>query len=330
MRKKRRALLGLGVGLLGQSLIARAQQGRTYRIAVLSVRARSTPSRPEPYFGAFVEGMRELGYVEGKNLVIEWRFADDRIERVPALARELVRLNPEVIVSHATQGIQALQAETRAIPIVMTSTSDPIGSGFAKSFARPGGNITGLSLISADLSPKQIELLHSVLPTMSRLAVLVNPTNVYHGPWATTVEAAAQKRGVQMLTIRAAVPDEVDRGFEAMARERVPAVIVATDSFYTAMRKRIAEAGLRHRVAVLTINRENVREGGLMSYGTDVADSYRRAAAYVDRILKGAKPGDLPIEQPTTFRLVVNRKTAKALGLTLPKELVARADEVID
>ena len=330
MSTRRRLLLALGLATLWPVARSYAQQGRLYRIGILSARSRSTPSNPEPYFGSFMQGMRELGYVEGKNLVVEWRYADGEHERLPALAAELVKLNPEVIVSHATQAVHALKRATHTIPIVMTSTGDPVGSGFAASFARPGGNITGLSLITTEVGPKHVALLRVILPSMSRIAVLTNPSNSFHPALLKSVEAAAKSAGVQVLSVQARSADDIERGFQAIARERVRAVIIGTDSDFTAHRGRIAEAAVRHRVATMNIAAENVRAGGLMSYGPDIADSYRRAAAYVDRILKGAKPGDLPIEQPTTFRLAINRKTAKAIGIAIPMDLLARANEVIE
>jgi putative ABC transport system substrate-binding protein len=325
----RRQLLVLGAAALAAPLAAFGQ-AKPRRIGVLSARSRSTPSNPEPYFGAFVQGMRELGYVEGKNLAIEWRYADGKHERLPALAAELVKLKPEVIVTHATPAVHALKRATNTIPIVMTSTGDPVGSGLAASLARPGGNITGLTLITIDLTPKQVELLQAMVPALSRIAVFMNPGTSSHPGVLRSAQAAAQSRGILVVPVHAANPEEIERGFEKLKQDGVNAALFATDSLWALQRRQIAELAVRHRVATMQMDREFVEAGSLMSYSTNVADSYRRAATYVDRILKGAKPGDLPIEQPTKIYLVINRKTAKAIGLEIPRELLARADEVIE
>ncbi|MSQ62842.1 MAG: ABC transporter substrate-binding protein [Betaproteobacteria bacterium] len=277
-----------------------------------------------------MRGMRELGYIEGKNLAIEWRFADGKFERFPALAAELVQLKVEVLVTHTGATVQALKRATSTIPIVMTTSLDPVGSGFAASLARPGGNITGLALITADLSPKHVELLKLMLPSLSRVAILTNPGNPGHPGVLKNVQAAAQTRGLQVVHVQAGNAEEIERGFERMARERLNGAIVVSDSYFLYQRKQIAELGIKHRVATIYSNRPSVVAGILMSYGSNNADSYRRAATYVDKILKGAKPCDLPIEQPSTFQLTINRKTAKALGIAIPKGLLDRADEVID
>ena len=329
MVTRRKLLIGLCLVTLSSAFATRAQQPKVSRIGILSARSRSTPANPEPYFGAFVQGMRELGYVEGKNLAIEWRYADGKHERLPGLAAELVRMKVEVIVSHATPGTEALQRATNTIPIVMTSFSDPVGGGFAKSLARPGGNITGLSIMTVDLSTKQLELLKIMLPALSRVALVMDPGMSFHPAVLRSVQAAAQTMGIQVVPVQTGNPQEIERVFEKMAREGVNAAILAASSLYTQQRRQIAELEVKHRVPTINPARENVEAGSLMSYGTNIADSYRRAATYVDKILKGARPGDLPIEQPTTFHLAINAKTAKVLGLRIPPELRLRADEVI-
>ncbi len=273
--------------------------------------------------------MRELGYVEGKNLVIEWRFAEGKYERLPALAAELVQLKVDVIVSHTTPGTQALQRATRTIPIVTTSISDPIASGFTTSLARPDKNVTGLSIMTVDLGPKQLELLKAMLPALSRVAVVMDPALSFHATVLKSVRAAAQAMGIQVVPVQAGSPQEIERAFEKMAREGVNAAIVPASSLYLQQRRQIAELEVRHRVPTMQVNRDMVEIGCLMAYGTNIADSYRRAASYVDKIFKGAKPGDLPIEQPTQFELVINLKTAKALGITIPQSILLRADRVI-
>ena len=331
MQKRRRVVAALGLIAIAAPFAVFAQQpAKIRRIGFLAARSRPTPSNPD-YYDAFVQGMRELGYVEGKNLVIEWRYADGKYERLPDLADVLVQMKLEVIVTHSTPGTQALQKATKSIPIVMTSINDPVGSGFAASLARPGGNITGLSLITMDLTPKHFELLKIMIPRLSRVAVLVNPGQAQlHAAVLKSIQAEAQRTGIKVLPVEARTPEEIERGFATMRRERAEAAIIATDAFFLGQRRQIAELALKNRIATMFANRESTKAGTLMSYGVDLADSYRYAATYVDKILKGAKPADLPIEQPTRIHMAINRKTAKALGLTIPQELILRADEVIE
>lgn len=328
---RRKLLIALSVGALCRSPLSVAQeQGRVRRIAFLAPLSRSTPSNPDVYYDAFVHGMRELGYIEGKNVVIEWRFADGKFERLPDLAAELARMEPEVIVTHSTPATRALQRVTSTVPIVFAVAIDPVSSGFAASLARPGGNITGLSVIDVDPSPKRLELLKSLVPALSRVALLVNPGTSVHPAIVKSVQAAAQPAGIKVLPVDAGTPEQIERGFATMVRERVEGVIVADDAFFRGQRKQIADLAVKNRIPAIAPWREYVTAGGLMSYGQSIADSFRRAATYVDRILKGARPGDLPIEQPTRIHLALNRKTADALGLAMPHDLLLRADEVID
>ncbi|MBI3373142.1 MAG: ABC transporter substrate-binding protein [Betaproteobacteria bacterium] len=328
---RRRLLIALAAGALAVPFVSLAQQqGKIRRIGFLAVRSRSTPSNRDPYYDAFAQAIRELGYVEGKNLVIEWRFADGKYERLPALAVELVQLNVEVIVSHSDTAVEALQRATSTIPIVTAAVADPVGSGIAVSLARPGGNITGLSNMMIDLSAKYIELLKLMMPRLSRAAVLVNPRAPAHYVILKGIQAAAQQLGIKLLPVDARTPEEVERGFAAMRRERADGVIILGSPFFFGQRRQITELAARIRLPSMFTNREEVQAGGLMSYGQNLADYFRRAASYVDKILKGAKPGDLPIEQPTRIHLAINRKTAKALGITIPQELLFRADEVIE
>jgi putative ABC transport system substrate-binding protein len=328
--RRRQILLSAGA-LLATPLAATAQQETTVRhIGFLAGRSRSTPSNPDVYYDAFMRGMRELGYVEGKNLLIEWRFAEGRAERLPGLAAELVRMKIEVIATHGTPATQAAQRATRTIPIVFAAASGPVASGFAVSLARPGGNITGLSLTIADVSPKHLELLKILNPRLSRIAFLMNPDTSSHPAILKSLQTAAQAIGVRVLPLQARNPEEFEQSFEAMTRERIEALILAPDTFYLGQRRRYADIALKNRMPTMFPFREQVEAGGLMSYGQNLADHYRRAATYVDKILKGAKPGELPIEQPTTLYLAINRKTAKALGLTIPSELLFRADKVIE
>ena len=324
----RRALL-VAVAVAPIAAFAQAP-GRTHRIGVLSARSRPTRSNPDALFDAFTRGLLEHGYIEGKNLHIEWRFADGDLERLPAFAAELVKADVALIVTHTTPGTQALQRVTSTIPIVMTSISDPLGSGFVKSLARPGGNITGLSILSVDVSVKHVELLQTLFPAIKRVGVFVNPATTFHPAVLKNVETAARSRGLAVVPVRVANLEEIERGLQKAAQERVDAIIFAADSLFVLRRRQIGEAALKHRVPAIFLNRENVAAGGLISYGPNIAESYHRAATYVDKILKGAKPADLPIEQPSTFHLAVNTRTAKALGISVPRELLLRADEVIE
>jgi putative tryptophan/tyrosine transport system substrate-binding protein len=302
------------------------QQGRVWRVGFLSSVSASSSSQNTD---AFLKGMRELGYVEGKNLVIQWRFADGKLERLPGLAADLVQLKMDVIVAAASPSIGAAQQATTKIPIVMATTGDPVGSGFVKSLARPGGNITGLSSMSGDLGPKLFDLLHSTVPELHRVAVLVTPTSTTYREILEGVQDAAQRAGVRTLVFEASSPEEVENAFSTMSRENVDAVIVGSSSFLSQQRRQIAELALKYRMPSMFGNPAIVEAGGLMSYGYEVTDNYQRAATYVDRLFKGAKAGDMPVEQPTKLELVVNLKTAKAIGLTIPQAIMLRADVVI-
>ena len=275
-------------------------------------------------------GLRELGYVEGKNLVIEWRFADNKVERLPRMASELVRLKVDVIVAQGAPAISAAQKATTTIPIVIGSTADPVGSGFVKSLAHPGGNTTGLSTASGDVSSKYLEMLLSMVPKVSRVAVLMNPDSASQFPILKIVQATAQKTNLRILSVEARTPAEIDNAFSVMIRENAQALIVLRDALFNQQVHQIAELATKSRLPSITAVREYVEAGGLMSYGTSLSDAIRRAATYVDKILKGAKPGDLPVEQPTKFELFINRRTAKALGLTIPQSLLISADKVIE
>ena len=326
---RRGALLAL-LALAGPLPALAQPQAGLRRIGFLGPRSRPTAAIPDENIDAFVKGMRDLGHVEGKNLSIDWRFADGDYQRFAALAAELVRGKPEVIVVYGTAGVQALQRETRTIPIVIAAAIDPVGSGFAASLARPGGNITGLSALAVDLSQKHLELLGEAVPKLSRVAVLLNPGNSRSPVILQNVQAAAHERSVKVFAVEATGPEQFERAFAAMARERAGGAIIAGDASFSGQGKTIAAMSLKHRIATIGIYREHVAAGTLMSYGQNIADFHRLAATYVDKILKGAKPGDLPIEQPTRIELAINRKTAKALGLRIPQSLLIRADRVIE
>ena len=330
MNTRRKLLVALGAGVLAAPLGSFAQQqGKVWRVGFLTARRRPVSLDTDVY-GAFPQGMRELGYVEGKNLVIEWRFADGQYERLPGLAAELVRLKVDVIVAGGPPVISAAQKATTTIPIVIVTSIDPVDAGFVKSLAHPGGNITGISNLSGEVSPKHLEMLLRMVPKLSRVAVLVNPANSAHATMLKNVQAAAQKANVKVLPVEARTPQEIETAFSVMTKENAGAIIVGLDPFFNQQRRQIAELAAKNRLPSIATIREYVEDGGLMSYGDNLADQFRHAAVLVDKILKGAKPGDLPVEQPTKFDLVINRKTAKALGIKIPNSILLRADKVIE
>jgi len=283
----------------------------------------------QPLLDAFRQGLRELGYVEGQSIAIEYRWAEGKYERLSDLATELVRLKLDVIVAVATPAVQAAKQATKAIPIVMLSVGDPVASGFVASVARPGGNITGLANIAPDLVGKQLQLLREVVPTFSLVAVLWNPANPSNASQLREAETAARALGVRVQPLEAQGPSDIDRAFAAMTRERAGALLVLSDSMLIVQRERIADLAAKSRLPAMYGLRLHAEAGGLMAYGANLLDLVRLTATYVDKILKGAKPADLPVEQPTKFELVINLKTAKALGLTIPQSLLQRADQVI-
>jgi len=326
----RRAFVGMvAAGLLAASGIVAAQQpAKVWRIGFLSAVSRESLMESGDY-GAFLQGMLERGYVEGKNLAIEWRFAEGQYDRLPVLVKDLVRLKVDVIVATPSPAIRAAQHATTTIPIVFPTTGDPVGSGFAASLARPGSNITGLSNTNLDLSAKTLELLTTMVPKMSRVAILANPGSSTETAILKSIEAAALKVAVQILPVEARTPKEIEDGFAFMKREHADAFVIAADAFLSMQRRQIAELAIKYRLPSVSPVAAYANAGGLMSYGYDSTENYRRAATYVDKILKGAKPADLPIEQPTKFKLLINLKTANAIGLTIPQSLLLRADEVI-
>ena len=330
MNTRRKLLIALGVGALAAPFTSFAQQqGKVWRVGFL-VPERRPGSLDSHVYGGFPLGMRELGYVEGKDLAIEWRFADNDIARLSDLAAELVRLKVGVIVTAGSAATGAAQKATATIPIVMGSSGDPVGSGFVKSLARPGGNITGITNLITELAPKYLEMLRSMVSRLSRVAVLVNPANSAHAAILKSVQAAAQRAGITILPEEAGTQQEIESAFSNMTRQNAGAVYVVQDPLFRQQRRQIVELEAKHRLPSITAPREHPEAGGLMSYGPNYTDNYRRAATYVDKIFKGAKPADLPVEQPTKFELVINRKTAKSLGLTIPQSLLISADKVIE
>jgi len=294
------------------------------------LRLTSASDRP-PLLEAFRQALRELRWVEGQNIVIDYRFAEGRLDRLPGLAAELVRLKVDIIVSAGTQGVTAAKNATETIPIVMIGVRDPVGTGLIANLARPGGNVTGVSGgAGLEIVAKQLELLKETVPKISRVAILSNPTNSYHQLAIGEANTAARSLDVQLQLLEARGPNEFDDAFAAMANERVGALLVLSDIVFNNHQTRLVDLAAGRRLPAAYGIRESVEAGGLMSYGPSFLDFYRRGAAYVDKILKGDKPADLPVEQPTKFELVINLKTAKALGLTIPPTLLARADEVIE
>jgi putative ABC transport system substrate-binding protein len=281
---------------------------------------------------SFRQALRELGYVEGRNIAIEFRSAEGRVERFPALAAELVRLKVDLIVAGATPQARAAKQATATIPIVVMVMHDPVKDGLVASLARPGGNVTGSTFLAPELTPKLLELLKGAVPKVSRVAGLWHPGA--HGErtrqdMVTEAERAARALGVQLQFVRAEAPNDLDGAFLAMARGRADALIVLPSAMFYGERRRIVNLAAKHGLPAMYNAREYVDVGGLMAYGANLPDLYRRAATYVDKILKGAKPADLPVEQPTNYELVINLKTAKTLGLTIPPSVLARANEVI-
>jgi len=319
-----RAALCAFASISGLDALAQ-QKSKAARIGFLA----SGTSSARAYQG-FREGMRELGYVDETSVVVQWRFADGHYERLAGLAAELVRSNIDVMVAGTSLSVQAARQATSTLPIVMVAVADPIGEGFARSLSRPGGNITGLSNIVTEVSVKHCELLRAAVPKLSRLAVLINPLNPSDSLILEQIHGVAYTRGVQVIAIEASTESQIEAGFGAMARARAEALIVAEDSYFDVQTDRITKLALKNRLPTISANRVMTEAGGLMSYGQDLTEHYRRAATYVDKILKGAKPGNLPIEQPTVLELVINRKTASALGLAIPPELLLRADKLIE
>jgi len=328
--ERRRFMAVIAGGFLAAPLAAEAQPaGKVPRIGFLGGR---TPSDTSPLLDAFRQGLHELGWVEGQNIVLDYRFAEGRFDRLPDLAAEVVRLKVDIIVAAGgTPTAAAAKNATGTIPIVMIAVRDPVGTGLIASLARPRGNVTGLSdSAGLEIVGKQLELLKETVPKIRRVAILSNPANLYHPLAIRELNAAPRSLGMQLQLLEARGPNEFDGAFAAMAKERVGALLVLADAMFNLHRTRLADLAAGSRLPAAYGWREYVEAGGLMSYGPSLRDLFRRSATYVDKILKGAKPGDLPVEQPTKFELVINLKTAKALGLTIPPSVLRRADEVIE
>jgi putative ABC transport system substrate-binding protein len=324
-----RAALGIAlvVSVVATSVPAQGQPARAPRIGIL---IGTSPSGAQHYLDAFLQGLREHGYTEGQSILIEYRWAEGRQERFAALARELVDLKVDVIVATVSAAAVAARGVTATIPIVMLVVGDPVQLGLVTSLARPGGNLTGLTSVGDELFTKQVQLLKEAIPSVSRVAVLWNPSNPGHQPRLKSIEIAARSLKMQARTLPVRAPEQLDGAFASMTTARTDALLVVADVMFFLHRGRIAELAMKARLPTIYGNREHAEDGGLMAYAASYNDLYRRGAGYVDRILKGAHPSDLPVAQPTRFELVVNLKTAQALGLTMPPSLLLRADRLVE
>jgi putative ABC transport system substrate-binding protein len=329
MISRRTMLAALGVGALAAPLASLAQQ-RPARIPRIGYIDTSSADIASIRLDRLRAGLHDLGYAEGKNIIVEVRWAETRYERLPALTAELLKQELDMIVAAGPAAIQVVQRATTTVPVVIVASGDPLAFGFVASLSRPGGNITGLSPIGADLSSKYLELLRVAIPKLSRVAVLMNPGHPRHPDYLKNIQAAAQTTGVTVLPVQAGTPSQIGAAFGVTKRDRAGALIVLGDGLFFSEARRIAELAVQQRLPTMFSTREPVESGGLMSYGPNLAEQFYRAATYVDKILKGAKPADLPVEQPTTIELVINLKTAKAIGLAIPQELLLRADRVIE
>ncbi len=316
------------LGILAAQPAAAQQPGKVPRIGFLYFGSRQSAVETGRY-DAFRQGLRELDYVQGKNIVIEERFAAGHSERIPDMVAELMRLKVDAIVATGSPVYNVLRQATTTIPIVITVSADPVGEGLAASLARPGGNITGLSDAGAEVFPKQIELLTTCVPKLARLALLWNSTNSYHPKMVRRIAAVAHDVGITITAEEAHTAEDIGESFATMARAHINALVLLPDTFFVQQLRQISLATLQHRLPSIAGIRQYAELGGLMTYGQNITDNFHRAATYVDKILKGAKPADIPIEQPTQFELVVNLRTAKALGLTIPQSVLIRADEVL-
>jgi putative ABC transport system substrate-binding protein len=326
MVTRRQVVIVLAAAVTG-AFDALAQSQKVRRIGFLG---NSTAALEANLVGPFRQGLRDLGYVEGRNCVIEFRWAEGNYARLPQLAAELAALEVEVIVTAGTPAALAVQRSAATIPLVMVAVGDPVGTHLVASLALPGGNSTGLTSIAPDLEGKRLELLSEIVPRLSRVSILLNPANPFHVKADSEVHAAGRQLGVRIHSVGVRTAAELDRAFDAIADEHPDAFIMLADRVFLHNRKRIVNFAAQHRIPAAYAYRELVEAGGLMSFGPNYADMHRRAARYVDKILKGANPGELPIELPTKFELVINVGTARALGLSMPPTVLVRADELID
>ena len=327
--KRREFVSLLGGAAVAWPLATRARQHELRRIGVLLPYIESEP-QALARVAAFRASLQERGWVDQRNVAFEFRYAEGQVNRLPALAADLVRMNVDVILTAGTESTDAARKVTTIIPIVMAAIGDPIAAGFVASLARPGGNVTGASLLATELSAKRLELLKETLPVLTRLAVLWGPNNASTVQKFKQIEAAAAVLGVQLQSLQLRTPSDIEKSFEVAAQFGAEAVMTTEDAIQITYRARVVDLATRQRIPVASEFGEFAHAGALMSFGPNILDSFRHAAGYVDKVLKGAKPVELPVEQPTRFELVINLKTAKALGLTVPSTLLNRADEVIE
>ena len=321
-------LLGGAAASVSLPFAAHAQQSR--KVPRIGVLLPGTPASFSLRTKAFLEGLRDLGYLEGQTIEIEWKWGQDRVEGLPELAAELVRRNVEVIVTGGTPAAKALKGATGTIPIVMAIIGDPVAAGLVDSLARPGGNATGFSIVAPDLSGKRLELLREIVPNVSPVAVMLNTRNPQSQFELKETQTAARALGLRLHPIQVSPDDTLEQAFAAMSNASARTLIILTDPIFFSQRKSIVDLAARHRLPAMYFFQEFAKEGGLVSYGPSDLDLYRRSATYVDKILKGAKAGELPVEQPTKFELVINLMTAKAIGLKIGESFLLRADEVIE
>jgi putative tryptophan/tyrosine transport system substrate-binding protein len=327
MITRRTLLIALGSGAISASLPLSAQEKKLPRIGFLYYGARQS------LFGryeAFLQGMRELGYVEGKDYAVEARFADSRNERIPGMIAELIGLKVDLILAQGTPIVLELKRAGIAVPVVIVVSVDPVSLGVAASLGRPGGMFTGLTNLQLDMNPKQLEVLLDLMPKLSRVAVLAYPLNQAYADQLRAVRSAARQRNVQVIATEVRAAEDFESKFSSMARDRAQAVLILGATFFLQHVRRLAQLALEHRLPSIYLSKEFAEAGGLMTYGPDLLENYRRAPAFVDKILKGAKPGEIPFEQPTRLTMVINQKTAKALGVPIPQEILLRADRVIE
>ena len=328
MNNRRKLLIALGAAAFAGPLVSFAQQIK--KSVVVGVLRHGDRLSSEAYVAAFKQGLQELGYIEGRNLTLQLRFADGKAERLAVLAEELARLKVDIIIAGDTPSTRAAQRATSVIPIVIATSTDPVGSGLVASLARPGGNTTGLSNMASDISPKRLEMLAILVLKLSRVAVLLNSSNPATRAELKSLEEANKRAGLKLLALEAETPEQIERAFAAMVKQRVEGVVITNDALFNQQRNQIAGLALKNRIPSVSGIRAGAEAGLLISYGQNVNENYRRAATYVDKIIKGAKPADLPVEQPTTIELVINLKTANTLGIKFPQSILVRADKVIE
>ncbi|MGH2652593.1 MAG: ABC transporter substrate-binding protein, partial [Actinomycetota bacterium] len=327
---RRAVALILALGLVATPLAAGAQPPPAASLARIGFLWTSSPAGVASYRDAFADGLWQLGYVQGRDVVIEHRYAEDRLDALPRLATELVRFGLNVIVTQGTPAARATKQATSTVPIVMVNVGDPVRAGLVASLSRPGGNVTGLTIVAPELVAKRLELLKEAVPKISRVAILWDAAATTGADLLRDQDNAARALGLRLQVLEIRGPEDFERAFEEARKQRTEALLVLPSPVLNYQRKRLVDLTARYRLPASYQAREFVDAGGFMSYGPDLPDGVRRAAAYVDKILKGTKPGDLPVEQPTTFELVINMKTAKALGLTIPQSLLLRANQVIE